>query len=153
MDQEALITLTADIVAVHVSHNTVAVGDIPALVQQVHGALSGLGTEAAAPAPGREPAVSARAAIKPDSITCMICGAKQKMLKRHLMTAHQSTPAQYRAEFGLKPDYPMVAPEYSEKRRNLAKSIGLGRLPRKVAAAVKGAVSGGSKGPGRGKRG
>lgn len=121
-----LLQLTADIVAAHVSNNTVAVNDLPVLVRQVHGALSGLGaTEEEAPAK-RQPKVSPRAAIKPDSITCLVCGAKAKMLKRHLGTAHGLTPSQYRDEFGLRADYPMVAPNYAEQRSQLAKKIGLG---------------------------
>ena len=125
---ETVITLTADIVSAHVSNNSVAVGDLPVLISNVHAALLGLGQDASAPAEAkREPAVSARSSIKPDSIQCMVCGSKNKMLKRHLQTAHGMTPAEYRAEFDLKADYPMVAPNYSEQRRTLAHSIGLGR--------------------------
>jgi predicted transcriptional regulator len=125
---EALITLTADIVSAHVSNNSVAAGDIAGLVSSVHAALSSLGgTAAAASEPARrEPAVSVRSSVKPDAIVCLVCGAKNKMLKRHLSTAHGLTPAEYRAEFDLKGDYPMVAPNYSEQRANLARSIGLG---------------------------
>ena len=122
-----LLQLTADIVAAHVSNNNVAVNDLPVLVRQVHDALSGLGApEEEAPAK-RQPMVSPRSAIKPDSITCLVCGAKAKMLKRHLGNAHGMTPSQYRDEFGLRSDYPMVAPNYAEQRSQLAKKIGLGR--------------------------
>jgi predicted transcriptional regulator len=125
---ETVITLTADIVSAHVSNNSVAVGDLPALIANVHAALTGLGEEAPAAAEAkREPAVSVRASVKPDAIICLVCGTKNKMLKRHLHTAHGLTPSEYRAEFGLKADYPMVAPDYSETRRTLAHSIGLGR--------------------------
>jgi len=125
---ETIITLTADIVSAHVSNNSVAVGDLPALISNVHAALSGLGQEAAAPAKSsREPAVSVRSSVKPDAIVCLVCGSRNKMLKRHLQTAHGLTPADYREEFGLKADYPLVAPNYSEQRRTLAHSIGLGR--------------------------
>jgi predicted transcriptional regulator len=125
---ETVITLTADIVSAHVSNNSVALGDLPALISSVHAALAGLGQETAAPAEAkREPSVSVRSSVKPEAIVCLVCGSKNKMLKRHLHTAHRLTPAEYRAEFGLKNDYPMVAPNYSEQRRSLAHSIGLGR--------------------------
>ena len=140
-DTETTITLTADIVAAHVSNNSVALGDLPTLIANVHAALTGLtGTADAEPAPSsRESAVSVRSSVKPEAITCLVCGAKNKMLKRHLMTAHQLTPAEYRVEFGLKSDYPMVAPNYAEQRSALAKKIGLGstanRGTRKPTAA------------------
>lgn len=124
---ETLITLTADIVAAHVSNNSVAVSDIPTLIANVHAALSGLGTPAA-PAPIKlEPAVSIRSSIKPDYIICLEDGKKLKMLKRHLMTSFGMTPDDYRAKWSLPADYPMVAPNYAETRRTLAKQIGLGR--------------------------
>ena len=129
---ETLITLTADIVAAHVSNNSVSVNDLPTLISNVHGALSGLNSgagradaEAAVPEK-RQPAVSVRTSIKNDHIVCLYDGKKMKMLKRHLMTDHGVTPAQYREEFGLQATYPMVAPAYAEQRRTLAKSIGLG---------------------------
>lgn len=127
---ETFITLTADIVAAHVSNNSVAVSDIPVLIANVHGALVGLGA-AGAPEPEAkpEPAVSIRASIKPDYIVCLDDGKKLKMLKRHLMTHYGITPDQYRAKWGLPADYPMVAPNYAEQRRTLAKKIGLGRKP------------------------
>ena len=125
---ETLITLTSDIVAAHVSNNSVAVDELPTLIKNVDGALSGLG--AAAQEEARpEPAVSIRASVKPDHLVCLEDGKKMKMLKRHLMTDHGLTPAEYRARWGLPADYPMVAPEYAEKRRTLAKQIGLGRKP------------------------
>ena len=143
---EGLINLVADIVSAHVSNNNVAVGDVATLVQNVHAALVGLGSEAPAPqSTSREPAVSVRSSVKPDAIACLVCGSKNKMLKRHLQTAHGLTPADYRAEFGLKNDYPMVAPNYSEQRATLARSIGLGskenrdkRAAAKPAAAKRG---------------
>jgi predicted transcriptional regulator len=128
MLDEDLITLTADIVSAHVANNSVAVGDVATLVANVHGALAGLGKAPAAPsAEAKTPLVSVRASVKPDFIVCMECGTKQKMLKRHLQTAHSMSPDQYRADYGLPRDYPMVAPNYSEHRRTLAHSIGLGR--------------------------
>lgn len=128
MENEQLVQLTADIVAAHVANNNVAVGDVGNLVHRVYEALSGLEKTGAEPAQEEKtPVVSVRASIKPDFIICMECGAKQRMLKRHLMTAHSMTPDQYRTDYGLPRDYPMVAPNYSEQRRALAHSIGLGR--------------------------
>ena len=125
--QETLITLTADIVAAHVSNNSVAVSDLPLLITNVHGALSGLGAPPAVIAVKQEPAVSIRASIKQDYIVCLEDGKKLKMLKRHLMTHYGMTPDDYRAKWGLASDYPMVAPSYAETRRTLAVKIGLGR--------------------------
>jgi predicted transcriptional regulator len=130
--QETLITLTADIVAAHVSNNSVAVSDLPVLIANVHGALPGLGGAAPAPEVKQEPAVSVRSSIKPDFIVCLEDGKKLKMLKRHLMTHYQLTPEQYRAKWNLPADYPMVAPNYAEQRRTLAKKIGLGTKRRKT---------------------
>ncbi|GAA0302704.1 MucR family transcriptional regulator [Sphingomonas oligophenolica] len=130
--QETLITLTADIVAAHVSNNSVAVSDLPVLISNVHGALSGLGGAPVVPEVKQEPAVSIRSSIKPDFIVCLEDGKKLKMLKRHLMTHYQMTPEQYRAKWNLPADYPMVAPNYAEQRRTLAKKIGLGTKRRKT---------------------
>jgi predicted transcriptional regulator len=124
--QETFITLTADIVAAHVSNNSVAVSDIPTLISNVHGALVSLGGPAPVPVVKLEPAVSIRASIKPDYIVCLDDGKKLKMLKRHLMTHYGMTPDDYRAKWGLPPEYPMVAPNYAEQRRTLAMKIGLG---------------------------
>jgi len=123
---EMLITLTADIVAAHVSNNSVAVSDLPVLIQNVHAALAGIDTPVEAPEARPEPAVSVRASIKPDFIICLEDGKKLKMLKRHLMTHYQMTPEEYRTKWNLPADYPMVAPNYAEQRRSLAKKIGLG---------------------------
>jgi predicted transcriptional regulator len=132
---EALVSLTADIVSAHVSNNSVAVSDLPTLIQNVHGALAALGKVQEEPPAKQDPAVSIRSSIKPDYVVCLEDGLKMKMLKRHLMTDHGMTPDQYRQKWGLGPDYPMVAPNYAEQRRTLAKKIGLGtkrrRGPRK----------------------
>ncbi|MEO7276836.1 MAG: MucR family transcriptional regulator [Sphingomicrobium sp.] len=129
---ENLLTLTADIVAAHVSNNSVAVNDLPNLIQNVHAALSTISGMTAAPEPRPEPKVSIRASIKPDYIVCLEDGKKLKMLKRHLMTHYNLTPDQYRQKWGLSSDYPMVAPNYAEQRRALAKSIGLGTKRRRT---------------------
>ena len=125
---EMLITLTSDIVAAHVSNNSVGVDEVTALIQNVYGALAGLGTAPQVEAKP-EPAVSIRSSVKNDHLVCLEDGKKMKMLKRHLMTDHGLTPAEYRTRWGLAGDYPMVAPDYAEKRRVLAKQIGLGRKP------------------------
>jgi predicted transcriptional regulator len=125
---ETLITLTSDIVAAHVSNNDVTVDDVSALIRNVYGALSGLGSAPVAEEKP-EPAVSIRSSVKNDHLVCLEDGKKMKMLKRHLMTDHGMTPAEYRSRWGLGTDYPMVAPDYAEKRRVLAKQIGLGRKP------------------------
>jgi len=126
---EMLITLTSDIVAAHVSNNSVSVDEVSNLIANVYGALAGLGQAAVVVEEMPEPAVSIRASIKPDFIVCLEDGKKLKMLKRHLMTHYNLTPDQYRARWNLPADYPMVAPNYAEKRRELAKKIGLGRKP------------------------
>jgi predicted transcriptional regulator len=135
--QETLITLTADIVAAHVSNNSVAVSDLPVLISNVHSALTGLGGTAPVPEVKQEPAVSVRSSIKPDYIVCLEDGKKLKMLKRHLMTHYQMTPEQYRTKWNLPADYPMVAPSYAEQRRSLAKKIGLGTKRRKAVPAAR----------------
>ena len=133
--EDTLLTLTADIVAAHVSNNSVAVNDLPNLIQNVHSALSGISGNAAAAEAKPEPKVSIRSSIKPDYIVCLEDGKKLKMLKRHLMTHYSLTPDQYRQKWGLAADYPMVAPNYAEQRRTLAKSIGLGTKRKRTRAA------------------
>ena len=135
---DTLLTLTADIVAAHVSNNSVAVNDLPNLIQNVHGALSGISNRPAAPESKPEPKVPIRSSVKPDYIVCLEDGKKLKMLKRHLMTHYQMTPDQYRQRWGLSADYPMVAPNYAEQRRKLAKSIGLGTKRRKSRGGARG---------------
>lgn len=126
-DQSTLAELTAEIVSAYVSHNRVAVADVPDVIRAVAANLESLGTEEK-PAPEKpEPAVSVRRSISPNHITCLICGKKQKLLKRHLAAEHNLTPVEYRELFELRPDYPMVAPSYAQQRSELARRIGLGR--------------------------
>ncbi|WP_137679636.1 MucR family transcriptional regulator [Aurantiacibacter suaedae] len=127
-NREMLITLAADIVTAHVANNSVEVSDVPVLIENVYGALAKLGGETVEEAKP-EPAVSIRASIKPDYLICLEDGKKMKMLKRHLKTAYDMTPEEYRERWNLPADYPMVAPNYAETRRELAKKIGLGRKP------------------------
>ncbi|HWW63199.1 MAG TPA: MucR family transcriptional regulator [Sphingomonadaceae bacterium] len=150
-DSETLLALTADIVSAHVGNNSVGVGDLPALIVSVHAALSKLGAPAVEEAPAKAPAVSVRASIRPDYLVCLEDGKKLKMLKRHLMTHYQLTPAEYRAKWGLPADYPMVAPNYAESRRTLAKAIGLGRKKTPEPAA-KPAPQAKAKAPARAKK-
>lgn len=130
VDHSELLTLTSDIVAAHVSNNSVASSDLPSLIESVFGTLSGLGAEAAEPEVELKPAVPIKKSITDDYIVCLEDGKKLKMLKRHLKTAYDLTPDEYRAKWGLPHDYPMVAPNYALKRQQLAKKIGLGRKPK-----------------------
>lgn len=136
MDKETLVTLTADIAAAFVSNNTIETADIGKLISSVHASLRDLGDEKAAEASQPlQPAVPIRSSVKPDYIVCLESGKKLKMLKRHLATNYKMTPAEYRAKWGLKADYPMVAPNYAATRKELALKIGLGRKPKSGAAA------------------
>jgi predicted transcriptional regulator len=127
VERAELLALTSDIVSSHVSNNSVAMEDLPVLIEQVYNSLDKLGSKAAEPVAERpKPAVPIRRSITPDHIICLEDGKKLKMLKRHLRTAYGMTPEEYRERWGLPADYPMVAPNYANQRRNLAKQIGLG---------------------------
>jgi len=132
---ETLLSLTADIVAAHVANNNVSSSDLPVLIANVHGALAGLGASSEPAQVELQPAVSVRSSIKPDYIVCLEDGKKLKMLKRHLMSHYQMTPADYRTKWKLPADYPMVAPNYAAQRRMLAHQIGLGRKANGTKAA------------------
>ena len=129
----ALITLTSDFVAAHVGKNDVAVADVPSLISNVYAALAGLGAAPVVEEAKPQPAVAIRNSVKPDYFVCVEDGKKLKMLKRYLRTNYNMSPEEYRARWGLPADYPMVAPAYVEKRRDLAKKIGLGRKPSEPA--------------------
>ena len=127
-EQDNLIELTAEIVSAFVSTHSVAAGDLPGLINQVHAAL--YRTSTGAIEPEREtlrPAVSVKKSITPDYIVCLEDGKKFKSLKRHLRTHYDLTPERYREKWGLPPDYPMVAPAYAERRSDFARKIGLGK--------------------------
>lgn len=126
---ETLITLTSDIVAAHVSNNAVSADEVSSLISSVYSALAGLGGDATPDEPSPEPAVSVRSSVKKDHLVCLDCGKKMKMLRRHLSSEHGMSPQEYREKWGLNADYPMVAPDYAETRRDLAVKIGLGRKP------------------------
>ena len=137
MADETLLTHVADIVSAHVGNNSLAPGDLPKLIEAVYSSLAGLGQPAEPVVEDLVPAVSIRSSIKPDAVTCLDCGAKMKMLKRHLTTDHNLTPGEYRKRWNLPASYPMVAPEYAQRRKELALKIGLGRKPAEVAAPTK----------------
>ena len=131
-----LTELVADIVGAYVANNSVSVSDLPTLIGQVHSALRETTTGGqAAEQPAQEPAVPIRRSVQPDAITCLEDGKKFKSLKRHLRTDHDMTPQEYRAKWGLKPDYPMVAPNYAASRSELARKMGLGRKAAEAGAA------------------
>jgi len=123
---DPILDLAAQIVSAHVAHNDVAAADLPSLIQSVYATLAQPEGQAQVPE-RREPAVPVRNSVFPDHIVCLEDGKKLKMLKRHLQTSYGLTPAGYRARWGLPPNYPMVAPDYAERRSALAKSYGLGR--------------------------
>lgn len=121
-----VLSLTAEIVAAHVSNNTVPLADLPALIQQVFQTLSAIGNGDPQQQPRPEPAVAVKKSVMPDYIVCLEDGKKLKMLKRHLKTAYNMTPEKYRERWGLPSDYPMVAPNYAKQRSQLARELGLG---------------------------
>jgi len=129
-----LLSLTTEIVAAHVSNNTVPLAELPNLIDQVYKTLA---TSSAEPAPVAErpqPAVPVKKSITPDYIICLEDGKRLKMLKRHLKTAYNMTPEEYRDRWQLPSDYPMVAPNYARQRSSLAKEIGLGTRARRGTA-------------------
>src|SRR5579871_4949033 len=141
-----LLALTTEIVAAHVSNNTVAVGDLPVLINQVYTSLANIGTIPAAAPERPQPAVPVKKSVHPDFIVCLEDGKKLKMLKRHLKTAYNMTPEEYRERWGLAPDYPMVATNYARQRSRLAKEIGLGTRARRTHAYTLCARPGGDGG-------
>ena len=127
VDRSELLTLTSDIVSSHVANNSVAMADVPSLIEQVFNSLERLGSNQVEEVSEKpKPAVPVRRSVTPDYIICLEDGKKLKMLKRHLRTAYDMTPEEYRERWGLAADYPMVAPNYAVQRRDLAKKIGLG---------------------------
>ena len=118
---EELLSLTSEIVAAHVSNNTVAVTDLPGLIEQVYKTLSSVGGGGETAADRPTPAVPIKKSVTPDFIVCLEDGKKLKMLKRHLKTRYDMTPDEYRKRWLLPDDYPMVAPSYAQQRSDLAK--------------------------------
>jgi len=129
IDRGEILALTAEIVSAHVGNNAIAGTEVGALIQSVFETLRGLASDEPAASVELTPAVPIRRSVTDDHIVCLEDGKKLKMLKRHLLTDHGLTPEAYRARWGLRPDYPMVAPNYSLQRQTLARQIGLGRRP------------------------
>lgn len=127
-----LLALTTEIVASYVANNTVPVEDLPNLARQVYATLVSIGQSTGSGGAERpQPAVPIKKSVHPDYVVCLEDGRKLKMLKRHLKTAFNMTPEEYRERWGLPADYPMVAPNYARQRSSLAKKIGLGTKPRR----------------------
>ncbi len=124
-----LLDLTSKIVAAHVAHNSVAAADLSGVITDVY---QGFASTIAEPAPPPESAVPVKKSVTSNFIICLEDGKKLKMLKGHLQSAHGMTPEAYRARWGLGPDYPIVAPEYAQRRSKIARTIGLGRKLRKA---------------------
>ncbi|MCA3273826.1 MAG: MucR family transcriptional regulator [Roseomonas sp.] len=131
-----ILALTAQIVSAHVAHNAVAASALPGLIQEVHRTLSAIESAPAIVSQRPEPAVPIAKSFTQDFIICLEDGRQMKMLKRHLKTAYNMTPDQYRERWGLAQDYPMVAPRYAKQRSSLAKKIGLGTKSRKRRGAA-----------------
>ena len=130
-DNDNLLTLTSNIVSAHLSNNSVGTEEIPALIRKVYNTLANMNQDNVASSERPQPAVPIKKSIHADYIVCLEDGKKLKMLKRHLKTAYNMTPEQYRERWGLPADYPMVAPNYASQRSQLAKDIGLGTSGRK----------------------
>lgn len=130
IEQGELLELTSDIVSAHVSNNPVPLAELSGLIETVFGTLSKLSKPQEEPKVELKPAVNPKKSITDDYIICLEDGKQLKMLKRHLKTAYDMTPEDYRAKWSLPHDYPMVAPNYAKKRQQLAKKIGLGRKPK-----------------------
>ncbi len=125
-----IMKLTVDIVSAHVANNALISAELPQLIADVHATLALVGTAVEAPALARPPVVPIKQSVTPDYIICLEDGRKLKMLKRHLRTAYNLSPEQYKERWGLPADYPLVAPNYAKRRSDLARKIGLGRTGR-----------------------
>jgi predicted transcriptional regulator len=145
-------TLVAQILSSYLSNNTVAPVDLPSVIETVKKAFGG-SVEAVPTTPSDsvtkswQPAVPVKRSVTPDAVICLCCGQRFKTLRRHLQTSHQLSPREYRAAFGLKKDYPIVAPNYAAQRSDLAKSLGLGRKVGMKAAPKRAAAKRASKKP------
>lgn len=128
-----ILHFVSDVVAAYVSNNTLAPPEVPDLIQIVYNTLAGLGGARSIVSERPDPAVPIKKSITEDHVICLEDGKKLKMLKRHLKTAYNMTPEQYRERWALSADYPMVAPSYAKKRSNLAKTNGLGRSRTRVS--------------------
>ena len=128
--RDELLRMAVDVVSAYMSNNSLPAAQIPEMITSVYTTLGHLGVQGIPEKnePAR-PAVPVKKSITPDYLVCLEDGKKLKMLKRHLRTNYSMTPEEYRAKWGLSPDYPMVAPNYAQQRSEFAKKIGLGRKP------------------------
>src|ERR1700760_253637 len=125
--EDDILKQVTEIVAAYVSKNPVEAKDLPAIIRNVHATLAGIGAQPDAPTAPRPPAVAVKKSVQDDYIVCLEDGKKLKMLKRYLRARYKMTPDEYRARWNLPADYPMVAPNYAQKRSDFAKKIGLGK--------------------------
>ena len=130
-----LLRMTADVVTAYVGNNTVAPSDLADVIRTVHASLQQAQASDSSVAAAPKPAVPVKKSITPDYLICLEDGRELKMLKRHLRTTYNMTPDEYRAKWGLDPDYPMVAPNYAKRRSEFAKQIGLGQKRRRAGMA------------------
>jgi predicted transcriptional regulator len=145
-ESPSYIRLAADIIAAFVGNNSLPTAELPALIESVHSAVAKTATgKAEEPVAPKAPAVPIKKSVTPEHIVCLEDGTKFKSLKRHLRTAYNMTPEQYRAKWNLPSDYPMVAPNYALARSELAKTMGLGQKRRKPSP-TKGVASGKGRG-------
>lgn len=135
VNHNELLALTTEIVSAHVANNSISLSDLPQLIQEVYRTLASVGTVPVV-AERPQPVVPVKKSVTPDYIICLEDGKKLKMLKRHLKTAYDMSPEEYRERWNLPADYPMVAPNYAQHRSSLAKKIGLGTKPRKRRRVV-----------------
>lgn len=131
IEKADLLAMSADVVASYVSNNALQPDQVTDMLKSVYAAMSNLSEPVEEEVEELVPAVPIKKSVTTDYIVCLEDGKKLKMLKRHLMAAYGMTPDDYRQKWGLKADYPMVAPSYAAKRQELAKKIGLGRKPKK----------------------
>ncbi len=147
---DALLRMTADVVTAYVGNNTVAPTDLADVIRTVHASLRQAQASETAVAAAPKPAVPVKKSITPDYLVCLEDGRELKMLKRHLRTTYNMTPDEYRAKWGLDPDYPMVAPNYARRRSEFAKQIGLGQKRRRAGATEGGSGEGDASSSGGG---
>jgi predicted transcriptional regulator len=127
-NEEDILKLVTEIVAAYLSKNSVAASELPTIIKNVHATLGGFGESERERTLPRAPAVAVKKSVQDDYIVCLEDGKKLKMLKRYLRARYKLSPDEYRARWNLPPDYPMVAPNYAQKRSDFAKKIGLGKV-------------------------
>jgi predicted transcriptional regulator len=136
--EEELLRMTTDVVAAYVSNNTLPTAQLAEVINAVYSSLKSLEGQVAQVQPEPlKPAISIRKSVTPEFLICLEDGKKLKMLKRHLRSTYNMTPDEYRLKWGLAPDYPMVAPNYAERRSEFAKKIGLGRSAGRQSSRAK----------------